>query len=109
MAVGGVAGEVTDGAASASAVSARAGTAETDHGPTADEQASPSGPDSPETDEEPEHLEVRIVSTSNQMDEEPFLPMRTIVTLFRIQARAIEPSARACRPHGLTARPSARR
>jgi len=33
-------------------------------------------------------LHARIVSTSNQLDEEPWLPMKTIITLFRIQVRS---------------------
>ena len=31
------------------------------------------------------HLSARIVSTSNQLDDEPWLPVRNIVTMFRIQ------------------------
>ena len=33
-------------------------------------------------------LEAKIVSTSNQLEEEPWLPVRNIVTMYRIQAVA---------------------
>ena len=39
-----------------------------------------------------ENLDAKIVSTSNTLDEEPFLPVRSIITLFRIQARARAPA-----------------
>ena len=33
-----------------------------------------------------DNLEAKIVSTSNTLDEEPFLPVKSIITLFRIEA-----------------------
>ena len=58
---------------------------------------SPRSPGAPPADGEPkpEQLKCQIVSTANKLEEEPWLPVRGIVTMFRIKVTSYNPAARA--------------
>lgn len=59
---------------------------------------SPRSPGAPPADGEPkpEQLKCQIVSTCNKLEEEPWLPVRGIVTMFRIKVSSCPAATQPC-------------